>query len=184
MNGRTDENMKGYWEKNKVDFWRRGRSVFCTKVEITYHVSAWNWKGHQETLCAFHHHPIHTTEKERKKSIMYIRPKENQEHIESVVGEAFVSPTASEVVQDCGQHRWRQWVPSRQSLSNLEHSQCITATEQLYRETSKHIQQIKTNKQKKTPQCHTGARTILGKCFLAMNGFSPSGISMSLSAQN
>lgn len=38
----------------------------------TYLVSAWNWKGHRETLCVFHHHPVRITEKKKEQNIKII----------------------------------------------------------------------------------------------------------------
>lgn len=35
----------------------------------TYRVSAWNWKGRRETLCASHRHPTRTAGKEGKEEI-------------------------------------------------------------------------------------------------------------------
>lgn len=143
----------------KGEFWTRGlvreEAYSCTKVEITYPVSAWNWKGHQETLCAFHHHPIHTTEKERKKSInneLNIFTKENQEGVWSAVGgEAFESH-AGEVVQDCGRHKDNLWV----TLSTVSVSHSSSRSE---------AQRARPHLQHKDAQCHTAARTISGKSF-------------------
>lgn len=36
------------------------------KSQITYPSSAWNQKGHQETLCAFRRHPTRRAENKRK----------------------------------------------------------------------------------------------------------------------
>lgn len=69
----------------------------------------------------------------------------------------------SEVVKDYGQRTRGQWIPSRQSVSNLEHRECIT--QQLQISSTDSLAH-------KDTQYHTGARTISGKCFSPRIAFS------------